>query len=417
MKKIRRVLSLLIVAAMLSAIAGCQKEVTSEDLMTDVAETDASAVYLDDKFCSHYSDAAFAMLNNEYKTDGPNIVISPLATFYNLSLLANGASGNTKSQMSQVVCNKVFDTDTLNTYMHSISDKMVNTDTTKFYFKNALWFNSDKNSTPSDEFLSIAKSYYDASAFKDSFSGGVLDNMNNWASNSTDMYTEHIVTEMPKEAPLYLTSIATIDADWESPISPQNVLDGKFTTSQAEEQDVRMMTSYETIYIENTEIHGFIKKYAGENYGFLALIPTNENVPISRFVQLFSDGGYYFDYVCKNIQYRTVDASIPKFSFENKSSMKKTLEDLDSEEMFSAESSGLDKIGTCDGKMYLGDLSVSTGITVTEKGTSRGTGANIGNTDIGTNVIPVSLDRPFIFAVIDAKRYIPLILGVVNSVE
>ena len=68
-------------------------------------------------------------------------------------------------------------------------------------------------------------------------------------------------------------------------------------------------------------------------------------------------------------------------------------------------------------KMYLGDLSVSTGITVTEKGTSRGTGANIGNTDIGTNVIPVSLDRPFIFAVIDAKRYIPLILGVVNSVE
>ncbi len=418
MKKIRRVLAFLVAAAMIVASVSCKKEVTAEDLMVNVEEGDASEIYLDDTFCDKYCAAAFAMLSHEYSADGPNVVISPLSVYYNLALLANGATGETKSQLEKML-DKYYPTDSMNTYMHSFMENLHDTDTAKFYFDSAIWANSDKNVDVSDEFLAAAKTFYKASAYKESFGETAVNNINNWASNKTNMYSERILKDMPSDAPLYLANYALLDADWESPISPENVLDGKFKAFGSEEQDVQMMSSYESTFIgQEEEVRGFIKNYAGGNYAFLAIIPMNENKSaIANYIDFLSKDKYYQDLIKKRKEYRVVDASIPKFSCEYTGGLKSMLEDMELGNIFNSQYAGLDQIGSSDEKLYVGDISVSTGLTVTEKGTRKGTGANVGNTGVGTNVIPISLNRPFIFAVVDTKRYLPIIVGAVNSVK
>lgn len=416
MKKLRRALALLTAAAMITVAAGCQKEITAEDLMTNIPEDNASAEYLDDAFCEKYSAAAFTMLRNQYSSDGENVVISPLASYYNMAMLANGSFSNNKIELENLL-NKFYPCDNMNSYMHSFAENLKNSDNAKLYFENALWFNSDKNVVPTDEFLSIAKTYYGASAYKEKFNSETVNNINNWASNKTNMNSELIVRDIPAEAPMCIVNTTCLDADWESPISPENVVDGKFISANSEEQNVRMMSSYEYLYLGGEEYKGFIKKYSGGNYAFLALIPKLERQDaLTNLIAYLSNGPAYRT-VIKNRKGYTVDASIPKFSCEYRGGLKEMLQQVDLGSSFNPSGANLTQLGTCDGNLYASDIYMSTGLNVTEKGTSRGTAATVRDNTVGTGVIPVALNRPFVFAIIETNRYLPIIVGVVNSVN
>ncbi len=415
MKKIRRALALMIAAAMLASVVSCQKEVTAENLMENVTEGNASEVFLDDGFCQYYCAAAFNLLRSEYKANKSNVVVSPLAAYYNLALLTNGASGKNKSDLEKLI-GKYYQCDTMNTYMHSFNKKLENSDNTKMYFGNALWFNADKNAAPSNEFLATAKTHYDMAAYKESFGKDAVNNINNWASNNTDMYAEYIIDSLPSDAPAYIVNTTVLEGQWESPVSPENVLDSTFTNASEQDENVQMMSSYEKLYLSNDMVDGFIKPYSGGNYAFLALVPKkNAVLTMDHVLDYFCNEKYYMNMI-KDRKERTVDASIPKFSVQGKGGMKADFAELNLGRSFDPTEAQLDMLGTCDGNMYVDDIFVYTGITVTEKGTSKGTGASVRDSSVATNVIPVALNRPFIFAVVDANRYIPIILGICNSV-
>ncbi|MBQ9901574.1 MAG: hypothetical protein IJM51_04210 [Clostridia bacterium] len=416
MKKIRKLAAFFLATVMMTSAVSCQKEVTAENLMENIGQNNASEVDLDETFCKKYASQAFTMLNNEYTSDGGNVVISPLAAYYNLSMLANGADNYTLSEIERTLSG-FMKFDALNDYMHSFAENLKDTDNAKLYFENALWCNADKNVTPSNDFLSVAKTYYNADAYKESFGKEAVTNINNWASNKTDMNAEYIVDTIPSDAPLFVVNTTVLDANWESPISPENVSDGIFRSSTSQEESVQMMSSYEYIFMGNDEINGFAKKYSGGNYAFVAFVSKNENqASLSNLITYLSNGTNYRTLI-KDRKERVIDASIPKFSCEYKGGMKNMLETLGVTKAFSSESASFGNFGTADDRLYVGDINVFTGINVTEKGTSKGTGANVTNSNVATSVIPISLNRPFVFAVVDTKKFLPVIVGAVNTVK
>lgn len=415
MKKLRRILAALTAVAVMTASVGCKKEITAEDLMANIAEGNASSKYLDDAFCDKYSVAAFTMLKNEYSVEGENVVLSPLAAYYNLAVLANGSSGRSQAEFEKML--GYYSCEDLSALMHSFSDNMKNSENAKLYFENALWFNADKNVKPSEEFLSAAKTYFGVSAFKESFNSQAVNNINNWASNKTDMYSELIVREIPADAPMCIVNTTMLDADWEMPVSIENAFDGKFTTSAWEEEDARMMASYEHMYFENDEYKGFIKPYAGGNYAFLAIVPKFQRKDaIVNLVNYLASRLSYHSLISKRKAY-TVDATIPKFSCEYRGGLKEMLQKVELGRSFDESGANLDLIGTCDGNLYASDIYMTTAINVTEKGTSKGSGATVRDSSVATHVYPVALNQPFVFAIVDTTRYLPIILGAVNSVN
>ena len=106
-----------------------------------------------------------------------------------------------------------------------------------------------------------------------------------------------------------------------------------------------------------------------------------------------------------------------KVSGEYKGGMKNTLEALGCVRPFNKESASFLNLGTADEKLYVEDINVYTRMSVTEKGTSKGTGASVSNSNSATSVVPVTLNRPFVFAVVDTKKYLPIVVGAVNHVK
>ena len=417
MKRIHKIVAFLLAAVMMTAAVSCQKEVTAENLMENIGQGNVSEVDLDDAFCKKYSSVAFNMLKNEYSPDGGNVVLSPLAAYYDLAMLANGAEGTTRSEIENTLTG-FSNYETINDCVHSFSGLMKNTESAKFYFENALWCNADKNVTPSNDFLSAAKTYFNADAFRESFGKPTVTNINNWSSNKTNMNAEYIIDEVSSDAPMYIINTTVLDADWEAPISPENVSDGTFTTVDNQQESVQMMSSYEYVYFGNDEIHGFAKKYSGGNYAFLAFIPKNENwLSLSTLIDFLTSGTNYRKLIADRKEYAVVDAGIPKFSCEYKGGMKNTLEALGCVRPFNTESASFLNLGTADEKLYVEDINVYTRMSVTEKGTSKGTGASVSNSNSASSVVPVTLNRPFVFAVVDTKKYLPIVVGAVNHVK
>ena len=413
MKKLRRALALLLTAAMMTVFVGCQKEVTAENLMENVETENASEMDLDNDFRQVYAKTAFTMLQNAYSPDGGNVVISPLSIYYHLGILGNGAEGASKEDIEKML-GKSIPVQDLNVRLHSYLEQLKNTDTAKVYFENALWFNSDKNAKPNDDFLKTVASYYDVAAYKESFSADAVTNINNWISNQTDMDIEYLLDEMQNDVPLYMLSTAVLNADWASPFSYDNIQDGVFTNASGNEEKAQLMSAFENKYLSDDSVTGFVKNYAGNNYAFVAILPNSEE--LTGYIASLTVGGH-FEKLVDSRRPLVVDATIPKFSCEYKGSALDIIKNMGVDRSFIERSAQLGNLGECDGNLYAGDLYVRTALSVTEKGTSKGTAATVTNKDVATSVRVVTLNRPFIFAVVDTRYYLPIIVGAVNTLN
>lgn len=405
---------MIIASAMLLGFAGCQKEVTAEDLTENVNAENASEVDLDDDFCKKYSTFAFKLLQNMYESDDENVVISPLAVSYNLGLLYNGANGDTTDQLRDIL-GTALSVNEMNVYMHSFNERLTDTDLTTLYFNNAMWFNSDTNTTPSQSFLQANATYYDNAMYKESFSTDAVSNISNWISNETNQNVEYIVDELPADAPMYMLSSVMLDATWSKQYSYQNLQKSTFTTASGKEQEAQMMSAFEYSYIHDEMGKGYIKEYSGGNYAFIALLPE-ENVKMKDYIARLAVGDKYAP-LLKSKRQEVIDVTIPKFSCEYRNGMSDILTKMKLGKAFDSNVADLSMLGTSDGKLYAGDLFVRTSFSVTEKGTSKGTAASVADDSVATNTHVISLSRPFLFMVVDLNYNLPVILGVVNNME
>lgn len=414
MKKIRRTVALLLSVAIITAFAGCEKEITAKDLMEDITPSNASEVYLDEDFRTAYSRTAFRMLENEYSADGGNVVLSPLSMLYNLALLGNGAYGETQTELEKIMGSSLS-IQSLNTNMHSFAESLHDSDFAKLYFDNAIWFNADQNAQPTNDFLQVAADYYSVSAYKESFNADTVTNVNNWISNKTNMNVEYVIDKMPSDVPMYMFSAAMLEASWATPYSYDNIQDGVFVNASGVEEKAQMMTSFEYQYIKDAAAHGIIKEYSGKDYAFVAVLP-DEGVSVEEYVKYLASGENYKKLM--ESEYRVVvDATVPKFSCQYNDDITDLIKAFDLGTAFNADRADLRNLGTADGNLYVGGLQVRTAMSVTDKGTSKGTSSTVANENANaTSVRVLTLDRPFVFAVIDCQYKLPVILGAINSV-
>lgn len=415
MKKLRRAVSLLVAAAMVTAFVSCQKEITSENLMENVTAVNVPEKLCDDDFTETYDTFAFKLLKSMYSEDGKNVVVSPLTVAMTTSMIANGADGLTLNEMKNLLGRPMNISD-LNVYFHTYKDRLVNTEQSKLVWESALWFNSDKNCMPNQELLQANADYYGADAFRDDFASDMsMQNINNWISNKTNQKIEYIVDKISSDSPMCVVNATDFEADWSKPYSYDQVKDGTFKDNAGNETTTQMMSSFEYIYLEDDLGKGFIKYYSGDNYAFIALRP-DDYVSLSSYIDHLAVGGK-LKYMLKWQKKEVVSATIPKFECEYTGGLADTIKSIGVGSAFDSNKAELSSLGTSDDNLYVGDIYTRTILRVTEKGTSKGTAASIGSSnDTAAKTHVITLDRPFVYMVVDCNNYLPIIIGAVNTV-
>ena len=409
------IISLLLVCAMAVNLTGCTMKVQAKDLMEGITPNNVNA--LDDLSSQNADVTDFAIrLFQASNEKDKNTLISPLSVLCALAMTANGAEEETLAQMEEVLG---MTTEELNLYLYSYMKNLPQGDKYKLSLANSIWFTEDERFTVNQDFLQTNADYYGADIYKAPFDKQTLKDINNWVKQNTNGMIPEILDQIPPEAIMYLVNALAFEAEWSEIYEKHQVKDGEFTKEDGTKQDVKFMYCSEGTYFEDEKATGFMKRYVGGKYAFVALLP-DEGVTVSEYIA--SLDGESLNALLANPQYATVHTSIPKFETEYKVEMSEILKSMGMTEAFDMYNADFEGLGTStDGNIYISRVLHKTFISVGEKGTKAGAATIVEMKD-GAAAEPtepkeVYLDRPFVYMLVDCENNIPFFIGTMMDVN
>lgn len=410
MKIFKKTVSFLLLAAVCCcALAGCNpasrsfraKKVVAEELTAKVAAQTVESKSADEKFSVIYNNFAVKMTKALYKKE--NTCVSPLSIAAAFGMVANGAKGETKTELEALLG---ADVQTINAYFARLMQK--SSESKELHVANSVW--SRKNAvTIENEFLNVVKNNYLAQLYSAPFDGETVKDINNWVYNNTRGGIDKIIDDIDADTVLYLLNALDFEAEWKDKFEKNSVRSGTFYGVKSE-AEVTMMYDSEQSYIETEKAKGFIKPYVGGEYKFAAILP-DEDTSIDEFLSSLT--GESLTKILSGAKKTSVKIGLPKFDFENRFDLIPTLKKLGVNKAFSADADFAALGKTARGNLYIGEAVHKTHITVNEQKTKASAVTVIGGKDAAMPSTPsVILTRPFVYMILDSSS-LPVFMGVI----
>ena len=405
-------LCLSLLATGLLRLTGCAAKVQADDLMKGITPEKTSGRAADDAFKNGAADFAVRLFQTTWE-EGKNSLISPLSVMLALSVTANGAKGETLVQMETLLGGDI-PMETLNEYLYSYIKTLPSEKPSKLNIANSVWFR-DNGFTAEKTFLQKNADYYGAAAYKSPFDGKTLRDINNRVKKNTDGKIEKVIDDLDPDAVMYLINTVLFDAEWESIYKKDEISDSTFTALDGTKRTISMMYSTEQRYLDDGKATGFIKPYKS-GYSFVALLP-NGDISLSDYVASMT--GKSFVDTIKNAKDIPVETAIPKFSYDYDIEMGGALKALGMTNPFEPSKADFSALGSSDsGNIFISRVLHKAYIAVDERGTKAGAATAVETvyTALEECIYRVTLDRPFVYAIIDDATGLPVFIGTVTDI-
>lgn len=363
------------------------------------------------------TDFALSLLREE-RSGSVSVLLSPVSILNALGMVANGASGTTLKQIETATGMSLHQlNDFLYTYRMSLP---ADSKTCKAALANSAWLRDTFR--VEDAFLRSCVNYYSAEVYRSAFDGGLVTDLNRWVSKKTDgMIGDLLEKEPGAQTMLYLVNAACFDAKWETPYTKENVrTDGIFTAASGKRQTADYLDSHETIYLSGNNVSGFLKPYDGGKYAFVALVP-DEGVTLADYLRNLT--GEHLYQMITDHHYADVQASIPKFTARSELELEEPLRAAGISDLFDVSAADLRGLGSAPNgnTLYVNSVLHKTYLELDENGTKAAAATSLdvtaGAAPPSEDVKTVTLDRPFLYMVVDTHACVPLFMGTVTSME
>lgn len=338
--------------------------------------------------------------------EGKNTLISPISVLAALSMTANGAEGETLTQMETVLGQKRdslnawywYDTDRSGEYLH---------------LANAVYIKDDGELTVKEEFLQTLEKWYESGIYMTSFNESTLREINHFVEDNTNGMVKNILDKIPDDAVMYLVNALAFEARWKMPYNEYQVSEQVFTTEDGREQPVELMYAEEyDAYVEGDLFTGFLKDYEGGRYTFVTLLPK-EGVSVQEVADTLSEAD-----LADKINSRwggTVLTAMPKFQTEFQVEMGDVLQFMGMTDAFDPYKADFSGLATYNGgNIFIDRVIHKTFIAVGEQGTRAGAATVIQaatESAMPEEIKEVILNRPFLYMIWDTQTNTPLFMG------
>ncbi|MDE5969513.1 MAG: hypothetical protein K2G74_01620 [Muribaculaceae bacterium] len=394
-----------------------KKEVEEDEIFRhdiELSDIESNIVDTQTEFACNFFRASLS--NNK----GDNFVISPLSAYMDLSMVANGASGKTASEITSILMGDNSTIEEVNTFNKRLATELSAMDNrAKLKLSNSIWYNSDIQVKPS--FLNVNKEYYDAlSTSLDFTKRESFDVMDKWVDDATNGLIKSFPTRTPFQ--FAIVNALYFNGKWAYPFDPDDTKDDKFINGDGSVSVVKMMEKYGCEYYEPSQENGkFVVvqiPYGNWSYTF--------NVAFSISDDDLSLDGIENVIVPENIK-RMNDSmrsggtiKLPRFEVSTTGGITYAMENLGIKELFNGNP---DLSGITNSK--IGQLSIlqESVIKVDESGAKAGSATAMipigGLLDGPTPDAPKSfiVNSPFVFFIMEQSTNTILFMGKVDKLE
>ena len=405
----------------LIAGSGCfnftEKKVHADELSKAYIREATTQTAVTEDFKSSFSNFSLNMFRETVKDSTGNKLLSPLSAALCLALVNNGASGETRAQLEGLLG---METEALNQAMYAYTSTLYTSDDCKLSLANSIWMKENALQV-NPEFLQTNADWFDAQAYAAPFNGSTVQDINNWCHNQTSGKISKILNDIPSDAVMYLINAVDFDAKWETKYERKDISNSVFHNYNGTDSDVTMLYSQEGRYFLDDNSVGFTKNYMGGKYSFMALLP-DEGVDIYEYIDSLNNekwAGLWesADSSREDYAYREVHARIPEFSYEVELSLNETLQALGVTDMFDPMQADFSRIDSTQ-PLWCDTVKQKAMIELDRNGTKAAaiTWAGFKCMSAGPmDPLYITLDRPFVYAIIDNAHKLPIFIGTVTN--
>lgn len=422
-KLFKKVICLLLCASMVLPLSACmsnsQAEKTDDEsieakLIKDDPVPDPSTEVTDPSqyYDQHeaVTEASIELLLKLYQS-GKSRLISPMSIYYALAMLANGAEGETLSELEDFMG---MDRNTLNYFLYAYYQEFV--DGQGIHVANSIWMRNNPNLMIHDSFLNRNLEWLASETHTwDNDQEGV-EAINGWVNENTDGMIPSVLDQIPVDAQLYLINAICFEMNWASPFTDSDVYDGEFTDYAGNVYAAEFMNGTTYQYYDFGNAKGIMRLYENENYAFVAILPDED---LSTFLSSLTASS--FTEAMANPKRTEVTYKLPKFTVNDSMDLSEILELMGVETAFNPDTADLSGIGSIeDGNLFVSRILHKTFIEVAEQGTRAGAVTAIEVSCTGAYMsdrLILDFDVPFLYMIIDTTTGTPLFIGTYECPE
>jgi len=338
-----------------------------------------------------------------------NTLLSPLSILSAIQVTANGADGNTLKEFEDMLGGMPLSelNEYIAGYVGGLGDGVVSA--------NSIWIkNTDNSLQMNPHYLPNTLKYLNLTAYSAPFDETTSNDIGIWIEKNTKGRITDYKPSLEGSV-LAIANAVTFDAKWFMQYAPGNISDGSFTDVNGNESIVSMMRSVESRYIETEDATGFIKPYEGK-YDFVALLPKGD---IKEYISSIT-GEKLLGAIESATSKKKVIAKLPAFEYNCKyNDLKETLVSMGWRSAFDYTNADFSKMATyAGGNLFVGGIGHATYIKLDNIGTEAGA-ATVVTMAPGASEPPeyvyVTLDRPFVYCIIDTNTSLPIFIGSVET--
>ena len=319
-----------------------------------------------------------------------NLAVSPYSAGVALSMLAEGAEGQTRAEFNKALNDCLFKSEDLGG-----NDKItVNS-------VNSLWIDDDFSVR--NRYVNLMQKDFDALVTTLSFGDpATVKAINNWCSEHTNGKITEIIDDLSSGDVMVLVNALYFKAPWLNPFDEHMTSSAKFHGSKSV-SDVEMMAR--KAYMNYAEYNGcqlVELPYEGGRYAMYVLLPP-EDMDINELIGYLSQESY--DAAMNSLQSKEVLLKMPKVKVETSLLLNQSLQHMGIRTAFTgaADFKGISEMGP----LSLGLVKQKCYVEISEKGTEAAavTSAQIRMTALRPpQYMRMTVDRPYLFFVTDKQE-------------
>ena len=335
-----------------------------------------------------YALSFFQKTNSTVSYD-ENLVVSPYSAGVALSMLAEGAEGQTRAELDDALNGCIFKAEDLGS-----NDSIV------VKSANSLWVGD--NFSIKNKYVSLLEKDYDAFVTTQNFlDPATVKAINNWCSENTEGKIKEIVDRLGSNDVMILINALYFNAPWQKGFDAESTRKGVFHGVKGDVQVDMMAQRNKFRYAQYQGCQMIELPYAGGRYSMYIVLPP-EGMDINSMIPYISESA--FDSAMSMLDQREVILTMPKFKLETSLVLNDALQDMGVETAFSgaADFKGI----AATGSLVLEQVKQKCYIDVTEEGTEAAavTSVQVRLTSADRNPLArMTVDRPYVFFIQDSQ--------------
>ena len=332
---------------------------------------------------------ALSFFKNVVATSDPseNILVSPYSAGVALSMVAEGAEGQTRTEFDEALNGSLFKAVDLG-----------NNDTMTVKSANSVWITD--NFSVRNRFVGLLEKDFGAEVVNLNFADpATVKAINNWCSENTEGKITEIVDRLSPSMVMMLINALYFNAPWADAFLESNTHDGVFHTASGDIQVSMMAKTDRMNYAEYQGAQMVELPYEGERYAMYVVLPP-KGLSLDKMISYVNENLY--EQAMSMMTAQKVRLTMPKLKLETEMVLNKTLQHMGVKTAFTpaANFKGIAEMGP----LVLDQVKQKCYIDVSEKGTEAAAVTSVGvrlTSARPETLVTMNVDRPYVFFIAD----------------